>query len=316
MTPQPPGRSGWGRLVQGLGLAAAIGFCGLAFWKGSRELPVLDWGVLRLWVWLGLALALYIPSQFLAARAWKGTLAVFQVRLPGRRAETQLLVSQIGKYIPGNVAHLLGRFALARADGVPAVPFSLALLVEVGIVLATGAALLIVLLLTAPDLVGQVLPEGAGLSQQSLSRLIALLLELEIGAALLVLGSRLRHTVGAPILDIAQAGVPVALHAVSFVVLGLSLACVLQALVPGHGAGPLLPVAVFIVAWTVGFLTPGSPGGLGVREGLIVLGLGVTIGPGPALAAAILHRGISILGDLASFGIGLALRRTRPGRPA
>lgn len=315
MTPPPAESRRIRHVLKVLGLAAAVGFCGLALWKGSRELPSVDWTDPRLWAWLGLALALYVLSQLLAARAWAGTLAIFSVRLPRHRAETQLLVSQIGKYIPGNVAHLLGRLALARADGVPAGPFGLALLVEVGIVLGTGAVLLTAMVLIAPELVGKLIPEGSDLSQQALSRAMVLLLVLAVCACLWIIGTGLRRPEGDATVALSRAGLPVVLHAINFAILGLSLACVLRALEHGHGAGSLLPVAVFIVAWTVGFLTPGSPGGLGVREGLIVLGLGLAIGNGPALAAALLHRAVCILGDLVSFAFGLALRRIRADHP-
>jgi hypothetical protein len=297
------------RILPLAGFALAIGFCAFALWTGGRDLPAINWADKSLWAWLGAALALYILSQVLAARAWAGTLAIFSIRLPQHRAETQLLVAQIGKYIPGNVAHFLGRYALARTDGVAALPFSLALLVEIGIVLSASAVLLIGFLIAAPDLVGRLLPPGSGLSQEMLSRAIVLGLALAIGACLWILWARLRRASGAATVVLSRAWLPVVLHLVNFAILGLSLACVLQALEPDRGVGLLLPVAVFILAWTVGFLTPGSPGGLGVREGLVVLGLGLMIGNGPALAVALMHRGVSIAGDLACLALGLVLRK-------
>jgi glycosyltransferase 2 family protein len=300
------------RALHVLGALLAVGFCGLAFWKGSRELPAIAWGDPALWGWLGLTLVLYVLSQLIAARAWAGILWMFSVRLPRHRAETQLLVSQIGKYIPGNVAHLLGRFALARDDGVPAASIAMALLVEVGLVLVVAAILLVGILLAAPELVASLVPASARMTGQTLTRLILAGLATAIAVCVWIVGRRLRRGKADLTLAPSRAGLPAALHAGNFGVLGLSLACVVAALVPGGQGGVLLPVAVFILAWTVGFLTPGAPGGLGVREGLIVLGLGLAIGSGPALAAALLHRAVAMTGDLVSFALGLALRPSRP----
>lgn len=54
---------------------------------------------------------------------------------------------------------------------------------------------------------------------------------------------------------------------------------------------------------------PGAPGGIGVRDSIIVLGLAITVGEGSALAIALLHRAVSILGDVCTFGVGCYLRR-------
>ena len=41
----------------------------------------------------------------------------------------------------------------------------------------------------------------------------------------------------------------------------------------------------------------------------IVLGLTVTMGSGPALVVALLHRAVSVAGDVTTFAIGWQLRR-------
>ena len=75
------------------------------------------------------------------------------------------------------------------------------------------------------------------------------------------------------------------------------------------GAAPLsLSVVVFAVAWVAGLITPGAPGGLGVRESIITLGLGGVIGEPAALTAALMHRAVSVTGDAIAFGLGCALR--------
>jgi uncharacterized membrane protein YbhN (UPF0104 family) len=98
----------------------------------------------------------------------------------------------------------------------------------------------------------------------------------------------------------------VLLYSLSFLLLGLSLRLVAGSL--SQEPLPLsLSVAVFAAAWIAGLVTPGAPGGLGVRESAITLGLAPILGGSTGLAVALLHRGVSVLGDVISFGVGLLL---------
>lgn len=296
-----------------VGFLVAVAFCAIAVWKGSGDLPKLAWDSPHLWIFLVSAFGLYVLSQLIAAAAWAGTLAIFSVRLPPRRAMTQLLVSQIGKYIPGNVAHLLGRLALARADGVAGAVVGLALLVEIGLVLAAGGLLLSGLLLVAPGIVRPMLPEASAVAQRWVSITAVLVLGLCVAVCGWIVLRKARLQSGRATFDPWKSVLPLALHLVNFVVLGLSLTLAVQAVAPGSGAGLVLPMSVFVAAWTIGFLTPGAPGGIGIREGLIVLGLGLAIGDGAALAVALVHRALAIFGDVATFLIGAALRSRGAG---
>ena len=65
----------------------------------------------------------------------------------------------------------------------------------------------------------------------------------------------------------------------------------------------------FALAWVAGFVTPGAPAGVGIREAVISLGLAPLLGTGGAVAVAGLLRLVSVFGDLATFGVGLVLER-------
>ncbi len=300
------------RVMHIAAVLVVIGFGGYALWKGGRDLPVLPLQTPAFWWWLMLSFSLYVTSQVLAARAWANTLTVFSVRLPAGRAETQLLVSQIGKYIPGNVAHLLGRLALARNDGVAGTVTGIAMLLEIGLVLSAGALLFLAFLLFAPGLTLSLLPDTLASSLSGTSVLLALPVAAGLGAGACALWRRIRQKSPQTQLEPARAARPLALHMVNFLLLGLSLACVTQAITPGNPGVFLLPIPVFVIAWTIGFVMPGAPGGIGMREGLIVLGLGLTLGEGVALTVALLHRAISICGDLSVFAVSYRCRIRTP----
>jgi uncharacterized membrane protein YbhN (UPF0104 family) len=74
----------------------------------------------------------------------------------------------------------------------------------------------------------------------------------------------------------------------------------------GHA---LLAIGVFAVAWVAGFVTLVSPGGIGVREAILLAGMTPAYGPGVALAAAMSYRVVTCLGDGLAFLLGLLIER-------
>jgi uncharacterized membrane protein YbhN (UPF0104 family) len=66
---------------------------------------------------------------------------------------------------------------------------------------------------------------------------------------------------------------------------------------------------LFSLAWVAGYLTPGAPGGLGIREAMMVLLLPPVVGTGAAVGLGITLRIATTVGDATAFLIGLAMRR-------
>ena len=58
---------------------------------------------------------------------------------------------------------------------------------------------------------------------------------------------------------------------------------------------------LFILSWSIGFLTPGAPGGLGVREAIMLMFLNDVLSQNLLLTSAILYRIICIIGDCLVF---------------
>lgn len=71
----------------------------------------------------------------------------------------------------------------------------------------------------------------------------------------------------------------------------------------------------FCVAWASGFVIPGAPGGLGVREGVLISLLSPIWGDGSAIAAAVLFRLITVAGDMLSFLWGMLIAPKSSGNP-
>jgi glycosyltransferase involved in cell wall biosynthesis/uncharacterized membrane protein YbhN (UPF0104 family) len=265
---QGGGASGWIRRATRLAgaalLLASLFFVGLHLaehWPGAvRFAPGM----------LALAGGLYALTHITTTLGWLATIRACGHHLPMREGFAISLVSQAAKYIPGNVAHHIGRAALAKQAGLPLRVSSLVLPVEIACV--CFAALLV----------------GGFLISQWLT--LACLL------ALAALGATRARKLVLPILAFA---------------IGLGLAGVSFALlVDVPQAVPAYPVA-----WLAGFLLPGAPAGLGVREAALLALLDRAVTPEALGSAIIVHRVITAVVDglvaLAAYFAGLAAIHNR-----
>ena len=67
-------------------------------------------------------------------------------------------------------------------------------------------------------------------------------------------------------------------------------------------------LGAYVVSWLVGYITPGSPGGIGVRESILTLFLSDQYGVNNILVAVLVLRAISILADLLAFILFIILK--------
>lgn len=60
-------------------------------------------------------------------------------------------------------------------------------------------------------------------------------------------------------------------------------------------------IGVYAFSWLIGFVVPGAPGGLGVREAMLSVFLGSVVSPDMLSAAVVINRIITIFGDILAF---------------
>jgi len=245
--------------------------------------------------WLAIAglCLLYGTSLLLLALAWSLVLGFAGAQPPSRvHAMRAYTTAQLAKYVPGNVFHLVGRHMMHRSVGMPDKELALAVLIEVLLMLA-GALTVVggALCLDMPEALRP-------WSTPVLSGLAVLVL------AALAVARRLGKGPSAPMLAAFLA------CCVFFAVMGAIIACIVALL---GGALSWNAGAAGVAAWIAGFVTPGAPGGLGVREAAMVL-LGAASAPAQVLLlAAALFRLVTFCGDLVCFVLGSLLFRERTG---
>jgi len=67
----------------------------------------------------------------------------------------------------------------------------------------------------------------------------------------------------------------------------------------------------FTLAWTAGFIIPGAPGGIGIREAVILFLFGGLYGENSTAVAAVIMRLVSVCGDVAVWVLAVFIERFR-----
>jgi glycosyltransferase 2 family protein len=264
-------------------LGSVLGVLGVAFvaLQLFHHWDQVDPGRLSAHAWSLVALlaAVYAGANLMLAMAWGRVLAFVGIDVSRCWAVRAYGLSQIAKYVPGNVFHLAGRQALGMAAGLPSAALLKSLIWELGLIAATGClfGLLVLPLLAAGWPIG------------------ASLLAFAIAAALMVtLANRwLAPSVGAALLW------HIAFLLVSGAVFVGAMAISAQS---PWSLGLVMTVAgAYVVAWLIGLVTPGAPAGVGVRELALLYMLGSQFAQADLLIAVVLARFVTVTGDLAYF---------------
>lgn len=223
----------------------------------------------------------------------------FSLRIAlGLFARTQVL-----KYLPTNTLHFIGRFALAKKAGANNTALVYAQTAEIMLLPTTAVAIGICLggeMLT--ELMRDYTPRPVATYWLVLPLIAAFM------AAIGLLVQRLPAFVSLSVLrSILTAGLFYSLFCLG---IGMLLQSILWGMQAENSVSLNRVVAATVIAWLLGFIVPGAPGGLGVREAVLISGLEAQgVDSSSAVVAAFGHRISSIAGDAILYIIGVALIR-------
>lgn len=298
-----------------LGLVAGLIVTGLFVLYVVRALRGHDLGIYatpRALAGILAAALLWTVSLPLIALAWRGMLAALGVDKSWRELSGILGITQFAKYIPGNVAQYVGRAGMSFSRGIPARAFAVSVMLEM--LLVVTAALAVGIGTGAWSEVGLDLMRSKrgqlGLIAALLVAAAIALLVLRRFAAALLRRFAPRH---AHLLDGGLLPSPTALlyafflYTILYLLLGLAVVVLAHVLFPRAPHDDWLLIASFSLAWIVGFVTPGAPAGLGVREGLLLLMLAPVYSPAAASVLVIALRLATTLGDVLELTAGLLI---------
>ncbi|TKG28743.1 hypothetical protein FCV85_15215 [Vibrio sp. F13] len=220
------------------------------------------------------------------------------------------LVAQLAKYLPGNIAHHIGRVVLSEKLRMKRNKILLSMLIET--IWVVG----VVVILTLYHGIHQ----GNDFIHESSIQTHVLILSLTITT--IVFGPKIfRHSfvrlyawflskqdvaqideLKLPTLPIVM--VSLVTYLFNYLLLGAVISLVGGALFDLWELDILTLGSIFAVAWIVGFFTPGSPAGIGVRELVLVSLLNPIYGSEVSLAITMILRLTTISGDVTAWVIG------------
>src|SRR5439155_145200 len=223
------------------------------------------------------------------------------------------LQSQLGKYVPGSVWQYAGRVGLAKARGVSARLTMISLGVEVG-ASALAAAVVGLFVLPLSIALPIALALGAAAAVLSLARA-------GVPRRLAAAAARAVHRIvplsPADLGAALRASPPVtALFFPVWAAYGLAFWLTARALFPVPASDGLYFAAAFALGWLAGMVAVFAPGGIGVREAVLVGLLGPRVGHAEAIVIAGMSRILLTGADLVGGGAALALGRLGRGHVA
>jgi len=232
------------------------------------------------WTKVILLAASYGLANTLLGLAWLHILSFLQITTSRGWALRTYGVSQLAKYVPGNIFQFAGRQALGLAAGMPGWALAKSAVWELGLVALSGALI-----------ASMALPLLWPLVSLGFALLVFLtILSLFEISARYWLGPSMALAMICQVLFLMISGL-VFVGTLSLVTDGNALEIEL-----------LLPfMSGYVVAWLAGFLTPGAPAGIGVRELVLLVLFGARVHEANLLLAVVLNRMITSAGDLTFF---------------
>lgn len=294
----------------------ALSLAGLAFFIAAfaRSPDVLIRAAVAPFFWSSLLIgtAAIFCSLLLATFNWHMLLGVFGVDRTLALVGPVFLSTQIGKYLPGNVGHLISRAVVLKSYDIPVGASTKAMIVETMALLCVGFALAAVLLhewlVKALQLIGISMWLAMGLLSIAVIVIAATLafrgrIALFVRQLLANLAASRRRLLVVGVIDL-----------VNFALNGLALWSAAALSFPDRQISMLACVGVASASFLAGYITPGSPGGIGVREATTVVLLNPVFSASEAAVLALLIRLAATLSDLIGFALGIALLMLRRNR--
>jgi len=291
----------------------SLGFVGFAVWtlKGRWDSEA---SVAVAVMPTAFAVASMAGAMWLLALAW----AVLMRRMTGVSVPLQEFVATyagaaLGKYLPAKVGQPMLRIAGVAVHGVTARSVMASMGIEILAWFSAGALVSGVLLLVGSG------AQGVLSSMSTLGRYVVALAS--VGTIVLAtvdrsrIPPRIRELLALEGQGALLPPAVVILHLGSWALWALHGVFVLAAVSSLPLDVAVSASALFVAAPIAGFLALPLPAGIGVRESLLVLGLTPIIGAPAGLAAALVSRAVSLVGDLVLWLLFARKRGAPAGEP-
>ena len=212
------------------------------------------------WEWILAATGLVLVTYVLLIEGWRRVLVAWDSHVPFGDASRIWFLSNLGKYVPGNIWSLTAMGVMAKRRGLSAIAAPGASVIMQTVTLATGT---VVVMVTGAKLLGQPLLVGL-----SVLALIILLLSAPRFLPPLAswIGGLIGREIAPPLVPATSIWTAAIAGTLSWLFYGVAFQFFVRGLL-GSASGELSSyIAVYTAAYILGFISPIAPAGLGVRE--------------------------------------------------
>ncbi|MFC1789072.1 hypothetical protein ACFLZE_04065 [Thermodesulfobacteriota bacterium] len=210
----------------------------------------------------------------------------------------------IARYIPGNIFHFVGRQLLGNKLGINHAVLALSSVLESFMLLIVGS----IFILTGffQNFFNISILERFDINSKKL--FIFLVGGCFIAVIFFIYNKRLREIFG--LISIRRMGFWVKMclfYSLFLFINGVVLFCIISFMLKTDLKIANLPIIVcaHVFAWMGGFITPGAPGGLGVREALLAITLSNILPATIIIAGALIFRIITLFGEVLALCIAM-----------
>lgn len=247
----------------------------------------------------------YAAVVYLSAYAWKSTLEfIHKDKIPFHEIITVYAKSNIGKYLPGNIMQFVGRNILAGKLGFKQLDITFCTLIEIIMLVITDCILSLIFAMNSvklvlKDLFTKINPTNA------FYILLALIIVVTVAVWVIVKKSGIikeyKQFFTKDFLKLLCK--LFCIYSVTLIIPGVFLVFIFTLVLGAHVTlqTSMVIIAGYTISWVLGFIVPGAPGGIGVREAVVLLMLAPLFTSNVVLLAAIVLRITSIIGDLIAF---------------
>ncbi|AJA46438.1 hypothetical protein CPAST_c03380 [Clostridium pasteurianum DSM 525 = ATCC 6013] len=249
---------------------------------------------------IGYAIMVYVSSY-----AWKSILEfINKDKIPFNEITGVYVKSNIAKYLPGNFMHFAGRNLLAGKLGFKQLDITFCSILEILMLVFTSLILSCIFAMRSLKSSIEYV-----LTKVNISIVVAVILAviLVIAISIWFICKRTKflknysHLFTKGFLKLLVK--LFFIYGLTLVVPGVFLLLCLKLILSAQVSAGAITIIIFsyILSWVLGFIVPGAPGGVGIREALLIFILTPFYTNSIVLLAAVLLRIISTLGDLIAF---------------
>lgn len=227
-------------------------------------------------------------------------------------------ITQLAKYVPGNIGQHVGRTALSLAKGMSVGAYTGSVLIETALAILAGLFIGVLFSLFSPFSISSIVFE-----YRAILVVVAIILAVCV-LALPWIFIKVKNLVrcrsffakwikselimpGFNHIGLAFIG-----YCINFVLIGFGLWLISLVVNDNVQIDFFYLTAVFALSWLLGFITPGAPAGIGVREGIMVLFLSGVAAADIVLLMVAAMRIATIAGDGLVFVVSAIYIRLNP----